>query len=330
MSNFFDKRHGSEIVLAKQEIVKYLENERIIPVLFIGLAIFSFDISYLEGFYLTENLGIKIQLFSVSILYLAVYLIKKELIYKFMSIGLILFSVRLGDRTILALFFCIYAFLVFYRKKKISVGKVFKMSFFGITGLFLIVISKRIYSYLLVSDISTLFYFIANGGIDFNAVRKGMEFLSTQYIFQAIVDNQYYVGVEHFFYSFLALLPIPLSAFDYSSSMYNTLFQNDLFPGLTYRMAFNPWAEGYSYFGFSGLIIMPLIYVVMIYKGQSWFCKTKIFPIKIFLLTFLALSSFYFHRNSLGTHFAFTRNFLYPILVFVFLKSILPMFRKSN
>src|SRR5690606_34677704 len=87
-------------------------------------------------------------------------------------------------------------------------------------------------------------------------------------------------------------------------------------PGIRYGMAYNPWAEAYSfgrYFGVflysTSIISILLLCEYGFFKSVSAFWKAAYLILGVYFIVWI-------HRNSLGSQLAYIRNFIYPVFSF--------------
>ncbi|MDV4312146.1 O-antigen polymerase [Acinetobacter indicus] len=200
----------------------------------------------------------------------------------------------------------------------------YKYILFGIASLMLIILGKTFYGYV-------LFYGLFDGfnewknNFTLNYFFEGSEFLTTSAILQSVAQNNFTVDSINIYKSLLAIQPIPLDFFGFSSSFFNDAFQPILFPSLNYGMAYNPWAEAYSWFGYIGVFVYGLIFpLILTFFWKGYKTSTQIFSI-LFLVLGITLA-FWIQRNSLGSILAYIRNILYPFLMIILLVSIVKKF----
>ena len=92
-------------------------------------------------------------------------------------------------------------------------------------------------------------------------------------------------------------------------------------------MAYNPWAEAYSAFGYMGIIILALFIPAILTFLWYFYSKSKAVFSIIILMVGLVLS-FWIERNSLATIFAYMRNIFYPLIFIFFIIIICKNFLK--
>ena len=282
-------------------------------------------ILYLPSFFassnkaeLLENKNLMVQILYANVPvvgFLFSLLIKnKKFIFIFSMFLVILFL--FGSRRSIALALVGSLVIVLINNPLRLISKI-KLILLGLVTLFIVVLSKTMYGYILARGIfegvKVWFY-----EFEWRFLFTGSEFLTTSTILNAVVLNDFKVDKLYYFYSFLALQPIPLSYFNYSSSYFNDMFQPALFPSVNYGMAYNPWAEAFSVFGYLGVICFS-IFICLVLRGMWYLCAKVNRVLFVILLFFGVLIAFWVERNSLATLFAYVRNVLYPLVLIYFI-----------
>lgn len=201
----------------------------------------------------------------------------------------------------------------------------YKLAIIAILLLVILILSKTYYGYALKYGAIEGFINWYNN-FETTYLFTGSEFMTQSAILNAVLENNFSTDKLNFLSSFLAIQPIPLSYFDYSSSYFNDQFQATLFPSVKYGMASNIWADAYAAYGYIGVIfiayLVPLILVVL----WNLYYKSKTTLSIIFLVMGITLA-FWIHRNSLATILAYLRNIFYPLITIyiltLFLQSLL-------
>jgi len=236
---------------------------------------------------------------------------KYLIIFAFMLLFLLVFGARrsiaiafMGSIIILAQ---PYSFRLIEKYKLILISFIF---------LIIVVLSKTLYGYTLSLGVVQGF-FSWMSGFEVKYLLTGSEFLGTSTILNSVIEYDFKTDRILYFYSFLSLQPIPLNYFGYSSSYFNEMFQSVLFPGINYGMAYNPWAEVYSAFGYLGVIILALFVPSLLNFFWYSYCHSKaLFSIVVLFMGLIL--SFWIERNSLATIFAYMRNVFYPLILVYF------------
>lgn len=295
--------------------------------LIIFLALFDFSLlSFSTKRAMMDSAGAKIQIAMPCLIMAALFFsLSGRRIFIIAGIFLSLLSVFIGFRSYFFCFLVVVSVCVYSKRVgSLKNRSALRFVIFSLPVMVFVVLSKRIYA-IIKSDapFSTLF----DGGV-LEVLARGSEFMNTQYIYQSVINRNYILDIENYLASFLALLPIPQSMFGVSSSYFNEKFQSDIFPNVSYGMAYNPWAEAYSYMGLLGVAVLVLFYCSLIIALQWLFYyfrgRSPSFVISIFLF----YVSFYFHRNSLAVEFSFFRNFFYPCILVLFFVFLITKFQK--
>lgn len=321
----------------KKNLYKFKDNYKYYPVFMLFLSFFLLDRSLLEVSSKRELVGntdIRIIIFLVLLYYSSFLLfLSKSYLWKAGSLVIIGFTMYLGFRSYAAIFL-ITVILIHQdvRKIKLNFNKLVVLSVLSPILLIGLVLSKRTYAHIKANGffqgVSDVFY----GNVDYSdSINAGSEFLGTQYILQAVIEEGSNFDVVNFLNSFVGLQPIPTSFFGINSSAFNDFFQASFFPGVNYGMGYNPWAEIYTYFGMLGLFFFAMFYAAFIYSIQVLLYKIKYTNVLFLpILPIGVLWAFYIHRNSLAVEFAFFRNFFYThFLLFYVYKAFRSIFSQS-
>jgi hypothetical protein len=238
--------------------------------------------------------------------------------------GLVLLLFMVGTRRPFALCLVILL-LVELKKNEIFLYNKYKEIFVGFVLISLVILGKSFYSYFLsYGPIGAVFWF---NEFDLNMVLTGAEFMSTSVILNEIVVQGFKIDLDVVPKSLLAITPIPLSIFGFSSSIFNDLFQPVLFNGIRYGMAYNPWAESYSWLSYPGVILYSLVIPISIIVLEVSADKKKESPIGAMFFVMAILLAVWVHRSSVGSELAYIRNAMYPIFLIYMLSLI---FKLSN
>lgn len=141
----------------------------------------------------------------------------------------------------------------------------------------------------------------------------GMEFSSTQYIYNEIVLKDFSSDGMHVIKGALSLFPAPRSLYTTPSSEFNDLFQPTLFPSIDYGMAYNPFGEFYAALGCMGAYAYSIVLPIAIFVFAEMIRRSK--SHWIFVLFVSLFFAFYSYRNSLAVTFGLIRNILWPYLL---------------
>lgn len=205
----------------------------------------------------------------------------------------------------------------------------YKLIISGCLALLILILSKRLYSYILFYGFNEGF-FLWLENFDLTFLLSGSEFLSTSQILDSVLVNDYKSDKIYYFYSFLALLPIPTSLFGYSSSYFNDNFQPTLFYGLDYGLAYNIWAEAYASFGYIGVVFISIFIPLTLNGLWKIYCNTKSNFMAITILIIGVTIGFWIQRNSLGSISAYIRNIFYPLLIAYFITVLVHKLLKNK
>lgn len=226
-----------------------------------------------------------------------------------------------GSRSPLAVLgLCLFIYLLY--PKKIVIVDHLKLMFFGLLGLLIIILGKRLYgSILYVGFFDGFSYWIDN--FDFQYLIEGSEFLGTPAILNEVIDKDFDISNMDIIHSLLAILPIPMSFWGLSSGLFNDRFQPILFPTISYGMAFNIWAEAFSWLGVFGVVIYSILIPLFLYSFWKSYMKYRNKLWGGYYLLLGVTLSFLVHRNSLGSILGSMRNIIYPLVLLIFFSKLI-------
>lgn len=204
----------------------------------------------------------------------------------------IYFVFRFGDRKVMAL-----------KKAKIMV--------FLLCFALIIAVGKNFYGEVVYGGRGVVVWF---NEYSLEKMLTGMEFMYTPAILDKVIEKDFSVGFISVVKSFLGLLPLPSSVTGNNPSYFNDIFQPALFPGIEYGMAFNPWAEAYSWMKWLGVIIYSFFIPFLIVLVNLAIYRNRGRAISVLFMVLGVMFAFWIHRNSLGSIFAYARNGIYPFL----------------
>ena len=261
-----------------------------------------------------KSAGFKLVLLETIAIILVVYsFIRMNKYYVYLSyICVLVVFFLFGVRSVIVISSLALIFFKLNSKNSITIPQIMLLFIGTLFALFLIIILKPIYGYLL-GDKSDLLFFISKV-ISEGGLISGVEFLMTQHIFNAVVISDFMVSWWEVPISLLCISPIPTEFFGFSSSIFNDFFQPALYSHVPYGMAYNPWAEAYSWGGCLGLFIYLYIVMFNITLLQSYIDKKPSAPFLPLIIIISIFTVFYFHRNSIGSYLAYLRNYLYLYL----------------
>lgn len=193
-----------------------------------------------------------------------------------------------------------------------------KLIILGAVSLIIIILGKSFYANVLFYGVYAGKFWLDNFSTDYFLI--GSEFMSTSAILNAVIESNFEVFTESILKSFLALLPLPLAWFNFSSSSFNDAFQPLLFPGINYGMAYNPWAEAFAWCGYLGVFLYALTICLLLDLLWKIYSKNGTSLFSILILMVGLVISLWAHRNSLASVFANIRNIIYPLL-FIYIAS---------
>src|SRR5690606_28569689 len=240
---------------------------------------------------------------------------RKKILYIFFILTIILFLFG-GRGRLVAVVLCFLLVYMYNKPLKIWSNRLLMAG--GVLGLFVIILGKRLYGYILgygLIDGSIKWY----NDFDQRFFLTGSEFVTNSAILNAVIDRDFSVGWEDVFTSLFSILPIPVSVFGFDSGVFNDRFQRVLFSDIEYGMAYNIWAEGYSWLGLPGVVLFGFLIPFLLFKLWGVYNRYPNSIIGVIAILIGFILAFWIHRNSLGTILANIRNTLYPAVIIWFL-----------
>ncbi|MDR9793249.1 hypothetical protein Q8A72_09715 [Aeribacillus pallidus] len=225
------------------------------------------------------------------------YLQKKKLLFVICLI-LLLIDMYVGFRVNLAI--TLIALLVIKFSKgnyRTVLIKKWKWILSGLLVSILFFIYKPIYRLVKIGDWGTIKHLLTDVNFYLYSLSKSEPFY-VQTILNEINRLEYHIGLSHFqsiIYQFILFAP-QLGA---EIKSFNSIFQSQLFPSVTWGMANNIWAEMISSGGFPLLLFFLLIFCFFIYIGNYYFLSIDTPMVKGTLSIILTYFTFYIHRNEL-------------------------------
>lgn len=246
----------------------------------------------------------------------------KAFTFFFLALLLIIFST--GSRSPLVIAFICFI-IIMSKNKPIRLITNYKLILLALFSLCFVILGKTLYGFIMlegISGINTWFHTFS-----YRNLIVGGEFISNSAILHEVMINNFTVSSDNIAKSLLAISPFPLAWFDFSSSWFNDAFQNELFPGIKYGMAYHPWAEAYSWLGYLGVFIYSTLLLCTLRILWSIYIRCNQ-ELAIIILMLGVTTAFWVHRNSLGSILAYNRNILYPMIliyfIYLFLNVIIP------
>jgi len=268
-----------------------------------------------------ETAGIEVVLLSSLLpVAFAFALSTRRYVFAAVALSIILFLFVFGTRRPMVLAVLVWCAVLYFGKtfsliskwKAISIGFVFAV---------LVMAGKTFYGSIMAGGLAAVPTWLDE--FDVVALMKGAEFLNTSAILQEVIvadfDIPYWVPLA----GLLSFLPVPLSQYGLSSSLFNDLFQPELFPSIKYGMAYNPWAEAFSAWGWFGILVYSIFLPVVMMIFEGVYHRYKQSPVGAIFLVMSLLGAFWMHRNSMGSLFAYFRNAFYPGFFMYFISLLL-------
>lgn len=218
----------------------------------------------------------------------------KSFIFYLVMLAFIMF---IGDRTIPAISLISIMAIIFNSqgKQKILFSR-FKLVLISLVFAVFFFVYKYLYINIKLKMWTQVIEKIMNPNFYIETIKFSEPF-AIQTILNEVMRQDFYVGIDHFTGLFNQLIPFA-NKLGASSTTFNSLFQTQLFPGVTYGMGSNIWAEMWSAGGWGLLLIFIIIFNVVLYIGNKLF-KKSYGSLRNLLVITLSFWSFYIHRSSL-------------------------------
>lgn len=250
-------------------------------------------------------------------MFMLAYVLRKKKTLYLLSVFLFIMFL-FGSRSSLASVVLTVLILLLYGSKIRVIQKRWMM-FFGVLGLNSVILGKTLYGHVLARGISDGFASWIQEFDFMNYYRIGSEFLGTSTILNKVIETNFSTTSLDILFSFLSLQPIPVSYFGLDSGIFNKRFQPVLFPGIDYGMAYNIWAEVFSWSGIFGVALFSFLIPLALYYLWNLYVKNigSFWSLLLIIVGFTL--SFWIHRNSIGTISANIRNVFYPLVFLWFI-----------
>ncbi len=242
--------------------------------------------------------------------------------YLYVSVLVLFASLLTGSRTAIAIFFIVYGVIYFsdlaggffnYLIKRIYV------LFFVFFGVLVVVFSKYCYTFYSLYGFWFLPHLFDYLFSDRVCLLCAFEPALQASFFDLIVANEFCPSVNYF-NSFISLLPIPTSFFDYKGSLFSINIHEHFFPNAAYSIAGNSFGEAYAYGGMLGVLVFICLYcLVLFFFNYCLFYKFVSVEAKLLFLIPTIYAVFFIHRYALGSEFGHIRNFIYPYFLYLFI-----------
>lgn len=136
-----------------------------------------------------------------------------------------------------------------------------------------------------------------------------LEPFGVHYLLEMVIISDLRIGLSDIILPTIAQVLVFPSAFGVDTHLYNKILSNTLFPGVTYGIAFNLWAQGYSFGGAIGVFLFGLLYGLLI-KALNFFIGSWRGVPRFCILIFGVMVAIYGHRNSIENIVSFGRQIL--------------------
>ncbi len=247
-----------------------------------------------------DNIGVIYQIlrYLIPIVFLFGVINKNTIAYIVSSLGIII-DLYMSNRTVSLICIVTFILVYIYNNKKNYIYKYKKYLIIIPIVCISFLVFERIIEPIQKKDWIELNRRIFNVETYMDSIIVSEPFV-TQTILEEVIQNNYKVKENTI-----------TNYFNEDRNTFNDNFQPDLFPNITkYKMAENIWAEGYSNYGFLGIIIISFIYSFSIYILNTCILKFKnsIYIPYIYIVS--ANWIFFIHRGSVGNQITRQKNIL--------------------
>lgn len=237
---------------------------------------------------------------------------KNWIIFAFFCV-FIIFDLFIGFRTSLAIAaISIFTLLLSKQGKGRLIISSWKQVIAGVfLGIFIFLYQQVAYA-VKVGDLDLLRSLLSDTDTYIAMINNSEPFI-TQTTLNEVTVRNYSVGMGHLmgiFYQFTLFGP----ELGLEAESFNDLFQNDLFPDVTYGMANNIWAEMWSAGGWPLLVIFTVLFVIIL-KGFNILTDRLNVTQRAFVAVMASYWAFYIHRNDIGYAIVLEKRVLLVLIV---------------
>lgn len=236
----------------------------------------------------------------------------------------VFFLFLVGSRSPLV-FLILGWFVIRFQDKELVLLKKYKWFFLGLIALTVVILGKSLYGYLYSGKGFGAWF--SDIGIEY--FLSGSEFLRTNGVLSLVLDSKYEIPGWSVPASLLKVLPFPEGVYSFDISYFANNFQGDNLAWVDYGVAFNPWAEAYSWMGLAGVVIYALLIPCLLRLLWRLMHETGNPVYKTLFIVCGVTIAFWIHRNTLGSTLGYIRNVFYPVLIiYLFSKGAAVFFRR--
>lgn len=238
--------------------------------------------------------------------------------------GLLLLSVPqvvthlfIGSRAYFAAM--VIVFLILYRDKlRGSMQANIRTYIFGGLGLLGIMVYKKIYTYVKAFDFQSVMLILADKETYLWVLRFGEpRIVLANYNY--IISTNFRLEFEDIIARFISVIPF---ANKFVSPPNGLLLSNIFIENFnsTYGLASNFWAEGYAMFGYIGIFVFYMLWILSLLLGNILLDSQK--WSKYFMIPILAYFSFYIHRMDFVKVIGNIKFLFFAMLIWIIINSL--------
>ena len=243
-------------------------------------------------------------------------------------LAMVIFIIYTGDRTIPAIALISIMTIVFNTQgsQRILFSR-FKLVFISIIFTLFFFVYKYLYINIKLKMWEEVFEKLTNPYFYLETVKFSEPF-AIQTILNETVKYDFHIGMNHFMGLFNQLVPFS-NRLGADSITFNSLFQEQIFPEVTYGMGSNIWAEMLSAGGWGLLIIFIVLFNSVIYFGNILFVKSY-GNLRVLMVILLSYWSFYIHRSSLEYTINLNKRIILLLLVSMLFSMLIGFLAKNK
>ena len=243
-------------------------------------------------------------------------------------LAMIAFIIYTGDRTIPAISLIAVMTIVFNAQgnQRVLLSQ-FKMILVSVIFALFFFVYKYLYINIKLKMWNGVFEKLTNPYFYLETIKFSEPF-AIQTILNETIKNDFHVGMSHFAGLFNQLIPFS-NRLGASGVTFNSLFQQQLFPEVTYGMGSNIWAEMLSSGGWGLLLIFIVLFNLVIYFGNVLFIKSY-GNLRVLMVILLSFWSFYIHRSSLEYTINLNKRIILLLIISLLCSTLVGIVSKSK
>lgn len=271
-----------------------------------------------------NSLGYSFVIWSSLVVYTFGLKTRKRL-YLVYSVVIILFSVFIGSRAILATAFVITLVIKWSESKRFIKDN--RLGVISATVFALIVlVYKELYKYVKAGDFKSVFEAISNIGT-YKSVLEFPESFITFSLLNYTIDNNFRLGNEHLNGILISIIPGLNNMYDTSMLRMSSIYKNIIFD-THFGLANSIWGESYAIGGFWGVYVFFIIWLLFL-AISNWLIGKSTIAI-VFIIPLATNLSFYIHRLDFVQVIGVFKNIILVSIIYVLVRIIVVILPKNK